>query len=375
MAIHSAYVHPGLDWSHTVGVFTQPTLEHPKHPSQKTLRTVSLFSGCGGLDIGFARAGFDLIWANDIDPAALQTYSSTLPGHPAVVGDISTLDRPGRGDAEIVIGGPPCQGFSVAGRMDPADPRSRHVWTFLQAVEDIQPRAFVMENVKSLAKNPRWSDLLTRIVDRGARLGFDVRLYSLNAADFDVPQSRERVFLVGLRSGEGQHVAPAQTTDKQRPTLRSALARLPEWNTPGNNAICRAKITFAKAPVLRRSPWAGMLFNGSGRPMHLDRPAPTLTASMGGNATPIIDQVSLDTEAPSWVVEYHAHLLAGGAPATGVVPERLRRLTVEEAAAIQTFPPGMAWSATQDARYRQVGNAVPPELSYRVALSLRSSLV
>jgi DNA (cytosine-5)-methyltransferase 1 len=107
--------------------------------------------------------------------------------------------------------------------------------------------------------------------------------------------------------------------------------------------------------------------------MDLDRPAPTLPASMGGNKTPIIDQHQLDSGAEPWVVEYHAHLWRGGEP-WKQAPPRLRRITVEEAAAIQTFPAGMTWAGSQSARYRQIGNAVPPELAYRVALALRESL-
>jgi len=94
---------------------------------------------------------------------------------------------------------------------------------------------------------------------------------------------------------------------------------------------------------------------------------------MGGNKTPIIDQHQLDDGAEPWVVEYHAHLWNGGEP-WPEAPGHLRRITVEEAAAIQTFPLGMKWSGSQSARYRQIGNAVPPELAYRVALSLRESL-
>jgi DNA (cytosine-5)-methyltransferase 1 len=335
---------------------------------------VSLFSGCGGLDIGFRWAGFRPVWANDIDPVAVDTYRAALPGHTAVAGDISSLaERPGLGDADIVIGGPPCQGFSVAGRMDPRDPRSRHVWTFLEMVEDVRPRAFVMENVKALAANRRWTGLLEGLKERADDLGFDVQLHLLNAADFGVPQARERMFLIGIRRGEGAHVAPHAVTAIAQPTLRSALEALPPYGSPGNDTVCPAKITIAKAPVLRRSPWAGMLFNGAGRPMDLDRPAPTLPASMGGNKTPIIDQLQLEEGAAPWVVDYHAHLWDGGNPWKRV-PSHLRRITVEEAAAIQTFPAGMAWAGPQSARYRQIGNAVPPELAYRVALSLRHSL-
>lgn len=336
---------------------------------------VSLYSGCGGMDIGFAWAGFEPIWSNDIDPVAVDTYRRALPGHESTCGDISSLrHRPGLGAADLVIGGPPCQGFSVAGRMDPSDPRSKHVWRFLEMVEAVRPKAFVMENVKALAMNRRWTGLLDDLRLRAEDLGYEQRLYVLNAADFSVPQARERMFLVGVKHGEGHHCEPLPDSAHQRPSLRDALDTLPQFGSPGNDTVCPAKITTAKAPVLRRSPWAGMLFNGAGRPMDLDRPAPTLPASMGGNKTPIVDQKQIDSDGGEpWVVSYHRHLWEGGVPREAV-PGELRRITVEEAAAIQTFPRGMDWAGPQSARYRQIGNAVPPELAYRVALSVRSSL-
>jgi len=346
----------------------------PRRRYSEEPTVVSLYAGCGGLDIGFRWAGFCPVWVNDVDPVALETYAGVLPGHRVVAGDIMRVrERRGPKEADIVIGGPPCQGFSVAGRMNPEDPRSRHVWTFLEVVEAVRPRAFVMENVKALATNRRWAELRKRLVERAKSLGFESRMYLLNAADFGVPQARERMFLIGLRTGEGAHVPPAGDTAISHPTLRSALERLPQWGEPGNDSICPAKITLARTPVLRRSPWAGMLFNGAGRPMDLDRPAPTLPASMGGNKTPIIDQEQLEYGADPWVVRYHAHLWGGGKP-WNEAPSRLRRITVEEAAAIQSFPHGMKWSGSLSARFRQIGNAVPPELAYRVALALRESL-
>src|SRR6266702_4848756 len=123
------------------------------------LTFVSLYSGCGGLDLGFARAGARPVWANDIDPFAVETYNripkaedpdwrdaaERFQGHTAVAGDVRLLARDlGEGTADLVVGGPPCQAFSVAGRMDPNDPRSRHVFNFLGDVAKVRPRAFVM---------------------------------------------------------------------------------------------------------------------------------------------------------------------------------------------------------------------------------------
>ena len=107
--------------------------------------------------------------------------------------------------------------------------------------------------------------------------------------------------------------------------------------------------------------------------MNLDAPAPTLPASMGGNRTPIIDQLELDEGIECWVRKYHADLWNGRKPVSAV-PKRMRRITVEEAGAIQTFPPLMPWTGRQSSRYRQIGNAVPPLLAYAVARHIRGQL-
>jgi DNA (cytosine-5)-methyltransferase 1 len=345
---------------------------------------VSLYSGAGGLDLGFAMAGFRPVFANDIDADAVATHARLFKrlgdelahlerGHAAIAADIRAVpELPGEGAADLVIGGPPCQGFSVAGRMDPGDPRSRHVWDFLGVVARVRPRAFVMENVKSLALNARWTHLLARLRSEAEQLGYSTTLHVLDASHFGVPQARERMFLVGL-AGRARHVEPTPTNIGDLPTLRSVLASLPPWGEPGNDTVCTAKVTPARKPVLRRSPFAGMLFNGQGRPMNLDVPAPTLPASMGGNRTPIIDQEQLTEGSECWVIEYHRHLWTGGAPHRSI-PGRLRRITVEEAAAIQTFPPEMEWVGPQSAKYRQIGNAVPPLLGYAVAKAVAGSL-
>ena len=277
--------------------------------------------------------------------------------------------------ADLVIGGPPCQGFSVAGRMDPNDPRSRHVFDFLGLVAKVKPRAFVMENVAALARNRRWADIIVNLKEMAA-LDYKVQLVILNASHWGVPQARERMFLVGLPRQGPDFALPEPPSVNYPPTVRSALSRLPKAGEPGNDSLCTAIITLAKAPVLRRSPYAGMLFNGQGRVMGLDRPAPTLPATMGGNRTPIVDEGDLYDKAEPWVVNYHQRLFAKGLPALSALPAeaRLRRLTVEEAAAIQTFPRDVPWQGTQSARFRQIGNAVPPRLAYHVATAVAGAL-
>lgn len=334
---------------------------------------VSLYTGAGGLDIGFYRAGFNVIWANDIDKYATETYQELFPNHDVRTGSLLDQELPNSKSVDLVIGGPPCQGFSVAGKMDPNDPRSQHVWNFMGVVNKLRPRAFVMENVKALAVNSRWSTLIQSLHKEAKKIGYNTKLMLLNAAHYGVPQARERMFLVGFK--EIEPAKPNETTRNKFVTLKQTLEMLPNFGEKGNNTLCTAKITPAKNPILRKSPFAGMLFNGQGRPLNLDMPALTLPASMGGNRTPIIDQYQLiNGESESWIVEYHRRLLNGGKPLENV-PENLRRITVEEAAAIQTFPVSMAFKGTNTNKFKQIGNAVPPELAFHVAKSIRTALL
>lgn len=343
--------------------------------NENSFSVVSLYSGAGGLDLGFAAAGFFPVWANDHDPGAVATYNGFLGrelGHRASCGDIRRQELPREGAAAVVMGGPPCQGFSVAGKMDPNDPRSRHIWDFLGVVSHVQPRAFVMENVMGLAVNRRWGDLRAALLHTARRkLKYRTELITLRASDYGVPQIRERMFLVGVR--EGEFSPPEPTSAKRPPTVAQALSSLPPYGLPGNDTRCAAKVTPARQPVLRRSPFAGMLFNGQGRPLNLDAPALTLPASMGGNRTPIVDQIQVERGGENWVIKYHRHLWGGGAP-YAKIPQRMRRLTIEEAAAIQTFPPDLKWAGRVGAQFRQIGNAVPPRLGFHVAVALREAL-
>lgn len=332
---------------------------------------ISLYSGAGGLDLGFIEAGFDVVWANDSDPFAVQTYNANIGDH-AVCGDVLEVLMPAP-SPDVVIGGPPCQGFSVIGRMRSDDPRSTHVFHFLEVVAQLRPRAFVMENVKALGANPRWEPLRAELRDRAQQVGYSTQLMVLNAAHYGVPQARERMFLIGMSGGDAPPM-PAPTTRERPPTVRMALSLLPRFGEPGNDTMTGARVVPTPDPVMRPTAHRGsLLFNGSGRPLDLDRPAKTLPASMGGNATPIIDQDELDHGAEPWVVGYHRHLAEGGEP-FATAPDRLRRLTVEECAVLQSFPVGFRFHGPRVAQYRQVGNAVPPRLAYAVASALRSAL-
>lgn len=346
-------------------------LRHNPPVPPPSYSVVSLYAGAGGLDLGFKRAGFALSWAIDADRHAVSTYEANLGDH-IVCGELPQVGPPISLRPDVVVGGPPCQGFSVIGRMNPNDPRSQHVHAFFDVVEQLEPKAFCMENVSALARAPRWKRVRRKLEQRARELEYQVALVVLNAADYGVPQARERMFLIGIQGGSP--LCPVPTTKQSPPTVRDVLAELPSYGNPGNAMKSTARVVPAAKPVMRPSPYHGsLLFNGSGRPLQLDAPAKTLPASMGGNATPIIDQDELEHAVDPWVIGYHARLKQGRKP-NKKAPRRMRRITVEEAAALQSFPLDWKWRGPRGAMYRQVGNAVPPLLAERVAIAIRQAL-
>lgn len=349
------------------------------------LTAVSLFSGAGGMDVGFTEGGFDILFANDIDKAACETFNLNheIKSSCGDLRDFKTSLSQFK-DVDLVFGGPPCQGFSVAGKMDPLDKRSELIWTFLEQVKSLDPKAFVCENVKSLAVNNRWRDVRDRLIETANGMGYATSLVVLNASHFGVPQARERMFLIGVKDNVnkvssqefGQAISKALNSRLQVPVTISELFRsLGPAGSENNNRTCSAIISYAKKPVLRRSPYAGMLFNGSGRPINPQKYALTLPASMGGNKTPIIDEEEIFLGKSSFVVNYHEELRKGGTPRSGIAPSRLRRITVDEALAIQTFPPGYRMAGSQSSIYRQIGNAVPCKLAKVVAEVVNQILI
>jgi DNA (cytosine-5)-methyltransferase 1 len=277
-------------------------------------KTVSLFAGAGGMDVGVINAGFDVVLASELDAHACNTYRKNHPNTILVEGDIDeNLDEIAQlKNIDIVIGGPPCQGFSVAGKMDSSDPRSKLVFSYCDAVERIKPKAFIMENVKALGSLTKFEGIREEFFRRMELAGYQVTMNILNAKDFGVPQSRERVFFIGIKKGFQpitlNHFEPFK---KEAITLRQAIVHLGRMGSKNNPNITNAKITLAKKPILRKSPYAGMLFNGQGRPLNPEAWSSTLPASMGGNRTPIIDENQLYDNEPAWVESYHKKIMSG----------------------------------------------------------------
>jgi len=342
------------------------------------MKSLSLFSGAGGMDVGFKNVGFQIVAANEIDKHACDTFRANHPNTQLYAGDIDKFSAEllQHDDVDVVFGGPPCQGFSVAGKMDPDDPRSKLIFSFCAIVEQLQPKGFVMENVKALGALAKFEEIRNELISRFQKAGYTVSIHILNAKDFGVPQSRERVFFIGVKS-EFQPVLLSHFSKYKQdaPTLREILIPLGKPGSKNNAHICNAKITLAAKPVLRKSPYAGMLFNGQGRPLNPDGWASTLPASMGGNRTPIIDDNHLYEGKAPWVEAYHRHLMTGGKP-QGMhdAPSYLRRLTVNEASLLQTFPSDYIFCGSTSKVYSQIGNAVPCKLAFVVANTLKDAI-
>ena len=332
-------------------------------------KIVSLFSGAGGMDVGMEKAGFEIVAASELDAHASNTYKHNNPSVNLVEGDIEDPTNFNKiisyEGIDLVVGGPPCQGFSVAGKMDKDDPRSKLVFTYCSVVEQLQPKAFIMENVKSLASLAKFQGIRDEIIHRMTDAGYQVTMQVLNAKDFGVPQSRERVFFIGTKIGfPSVDIIDFEKYKREAISLREAIGHLGRAGTKNNPRITNAKITLAKKPVLRKSPYSGMMFNGQGRPLNPDAWSSTLPASMGGNRTPIIDEDHLYDNKESWIEKHHSELLSGKKQIEyGNAPNRLRRLTIDEAAILQTFPTDYEFLGPPSRIFSQIGNAVPCQLA------------
>ena len=248
------------------------------------MKAIDLFCGAGGLSLGLKRAGWELVASVEHDHYASATHRLNFPNCQHFDCDIQQIDwRPFAGKVDLVAGGPPCQPFSVSGKQQGQEDVRDMVPEFLRAVDEIKPMAFVMENVKGLTLE-KFKPYLLRTIAQFEELGYFVTYRVLNSADFGVPQQRERVFVVGLR---GHHFTFPEkkygTGRKPWKTVADALNGAPtdEPNT--------AKVVYCKNPVLRKSPYAGLLLNGKGRPLNLNAPSLTIPASAGGNRTHLID--------------------------------------------------------------------------------------
>ena len=326
------------------------------------MKTIDLFSGPGGLSIGLRRAGFDVVACVEFKRDAVETYARHHSEATHYNTDIREIDFTRyRGKIDFIAGGPPCQPFSIGGLRKTSGDSRDMIPEFLRCLSEINPEAFLMENVPGLAQK-RARPYFDSVLARMAALGYKLNWAVLNAADYGVPQKRRRLFILGSKTTQLRFPAPSHGpgTEKDHLTALEVLGPDPIGEAP------KSPVKFAKCPDLRPSPYAGHIYNGGGRPIDPNGPCHTILASSGGYKTHWIDTEGI---API----YHAHLKSGGEPWEGEVPGA-RRLSVEECAIIQTFPRGLEFAGSRSSQYTQVGDAVPPDFAYVLARSIFSQL-
>ena len=194
------------------------------------IKVIGLFSGCGGLDLGFKQAGYDLIWSNDILKDACDTYRLNIGDH-ILNEDITKIDLDTIPNTDIIIGGPPCQGFSLAGKRDSDDSRNKLYLEYFKMIELYNPECFVMENVKGILsmKNEKKQLVIDEIKDIAGKIGYKLSIFNLNACDFAVPQKRERVFIIGHKKKEYEKPQPIIKKEKYI-TIKDAIQFLEKYD-------------------------------------------------------------------------------------------------------------------------------------------------
>lgn len=359
---------------------------------------IDLFAGAGGLSLGFEQAGFDIAAAVEIDPIHCATHEYNFPDTKMICASVVDLAgdeiraRAGIDGREIdvVFGGAPCQGFSMIGKRALDDQRNQLVFHYVRLVRELQPKYCVFENVKGLTLG-KHAQFLTELMDALEEAGYKVlRPYQvLNASNFGVPQSRERLFLIGTRNDQSVPAYPLPTAE--RTTVRDAISDLPdadqiealrdgdsvriEWHTEAEYAL--------KLRGLQEDP------NDYSYRREFD--SSLLTASMTTEHTAISKTRFLET--PPGKVEKISRFLrldlnglcntlrAGTDSARGahtsprpIHPINPRVITVREAARLHSYPDWFRLHVTKWHGFRQIGNSVPPLLGRAVASAIMAAL-
>lgn len=348
---------------------------------EKRPKCISLFSGCGGLDLGVEAAGFKVVVASDADLTCAETYQKNFPSVPYLVkkiGNLSTKEILASGglevgEADLLVGGPPCPAFSKSRFYRTDKPRAlddpvaaETVGGYLRVLREARPKAFLLENVKGLAYGVH-RQALDHILESASKMGYDVSWHVVNAANYGVPQIRERCLVIG--SLGGAPLAPSQTHAKDPASIQAAV--LP-WRTAGD--------VLSDLDTDENSNDDGHF--AGGRHHDLLRGIPPgenylFYTSERGHPNPIFKWRSrywsfllkLSPDLPSWTIQ------ARRSNNMGPFHWRNRILRIEEIKRLQTFPDEFVMTGTVEKQWRQIGNAVPPLLAQIFAASLKSHLV
>lgn len=326
------------------------------------MKAIDLFSGPGGLSLGMKKAGIKPELCVEFDKNAVDTYDNHTSDCVHMNCDIREVSfTKYRNKIDVVFGGPPCQPFSIGGKREGQDDKRDMIPEFIRCIAEVNPAVFVMENVPGLAMSkskPYFDHVLRQLESLGYTLNWKV----MYAADYGVSQKRKRLIILG--SKEQQLAFPEPTHGKE---TGSEYVRAGDVLTlDGYGEPPKSPVTYAKKPDLRKNPYAGLVYNGGGRPIDLNGLCHTILASSGGSKTHWVDTQGV-------VEDYHQHLLNGGLPRVGAVPGA-RRLSVEECALIQTFPKDLEFSGSKSSQYTQIGNAVPPRMAEAIGRTIWDQL-
>lgn len=333
------------------------------------VNVISLFSGCGGLDLGFKKAGFNIIFANDIEKRCWETYEKNL-GHPIDGRSIVEIPSSEFPDADGIIGGPPCQSWSLAGEMRGIDDkRGRLFYEYIRILQDKKPKFFVAENVPGILSRTHIGEF-ERILQEFAKWGYKIKYQLLDARDYGVPQERKRVFIVGIRADLKQEFNfpialytqnPANSSSQQWRTLRETLSGLPDARPAleKNYANHASDLSFPNHEYAIGG--FSSIFMSRNRVKRWDEASFTIQAS--GRHAPLHPDSSKMRK-----VEKDRWEFIGDNP-------QYRRLSVRECARIQTFPDDFIfyYRKLEDA-YRMIGNAVPVKLAKAIGIQILNQL-
>lgn len=355
------------------------------------MNVIDLFCGCGGFSKGFEQAGFSIRLGIDIWEDAVVTYKRNFPNAATIVGDITTLtgndllDAAGMAadDVDIIIGGPPCQGFSVSGKRMLDDPRNVLYKSFVRMVSTIQPKAFVMENVPGIVKLFD-GKVKEQVLEDFTNIGYDVEMRQLTACDFGVPQARKRVFFVGLNREKTNGAIfsfPVPTHGERGIPFVTCKDALSDLDFIGDTTLLPEKSDYELPAIsdyqqkMRTS--SDALLNHS-TTIHTEKTRKIIAmVPDGGNYKDLpkelwstrkvnIAWTRMDSKKPCFTIDtghnHHFHYRANRVP------------TVRESARIQSFPDNFEFIGIKTSQLKQVGNAVPPLLAEAVARRIAEQL-
>ncbi len=310
-------------YSDTINELLQPRIT-------ESAKVLDLFAGCGGLSLGFEAAGFETI-GFEMVPAAVDTYNHNLKGKCHLAKLEVGFNYP---QADILIGGPPCQPFSVRGKQQGMQDARDGFPIFIDAVRRMEPKVFIFENVRNLAFSHKW--YLELIIASLRELGYILEYRCLNAVDYGVPQNRERIIVVGHRS-----VFKFPPKEKEKVTVGDAIGDTMHNVLEGCHFLTPAQDRYI-AEYEKKSACINP------RDLYADRPARTITCRNLAGATS----------------DMHRVRLSDG---------RRRRIVQREAARLQSFPDWFKFFGNEVQQFTQIGNAVPPLLAFKLALAVKDT--